>query len=143
MFGKKAAKIVTSVNHFDSLISAKTSVAGPIVFEGSLKICGSVTGNIRYGNEKASTTVLVEDGAEVVGNIEADTIIISGKVNGNIEGKSVYLTATAKIQGKSTIRYHVLQIDAGAQAAGTFIQISQIEEVKAAPAAQLNKALAT
>lgn len=138
MFGKKEPKIVTSINHFDSLISAETSVDGPIVFKGSLKICGTVNGNILA--LRGSTTVLIEKGANVSGCISADVVIVSGEVNGNIEGTSVYLTETANVNGSATIKYKVIQIDPGAKVAGTFVQLGTEEQ--ATQVAQLEHGLA-
>jgi cytoskeletal protein CcmA (bactofilin family) len=137
----KEAKIVTSIAHFDSLIAPKMTASGPLVFEGSLKVCGGVQGAITARIENSSdNTVLVEKGANVVGNILADVVIVSGSVEGNIEGTSVYLTESAVIKGNATIKYKVIQIDPGAKVAGTFIQIGAEQ---AAPAAQLNEVAAT
>ena len=57
---------------------------GRIGFEGTLRIDGSVYGEIFCEND-AFSTVVVTQGAEVEADIVADIVVVSGKVWGNVK----------------------------------------------------------
>jgi cytoskeletal protein CcmA (bactofilin family) len=124
MFGFGKPKVITSVNHFDSLIAPSMTIAGPVGFDGTLKIAGRVEGNITGADGgKSKTTVMVEKGGCVTGDIVADTVIIHGEVCGNISANSVCLASTAKLPSNAQIiTYNVLQIDPGAMIRDTKIK---------------------
>lgn len=139
MFNSKP-KIVKSINHFDSLISADTTCNGGLLFTGSLKITGTVLGGVigRTGDfNKKANTVSVDVNGMVVGDILADNVIVEGTVEGNIVAKSVALGPTAKIKGKFEIHYDLLQIEPGAEVVGVLVQNKpkQKAELAAVPVA--------
>jgi len=123
IFDKKV-KLVSTINHFDSLIATKTSVFGPIDFSGSLKISGSVIGDItgKDIDKNSPTTVDIEFPGGVTGNIEADNVIISGTVNGNISAKSVCISGNAELSEGCTITYDILKIEPGATVHGHLVK---------------------
>ena len=73
-------------------------VEGKLTFEGSVKIDGQVEGQIQ-----AQHAVVVGENAVINAQIGADTIIIKGKVIGDITArKQVELRAPAKLTGNIT-----------------------------------------
>ena len=80
---------------------------GSLTFEGTTRIGGKFTGEI-FTND----TLVVDAGAEVEAQIEADTVVISGTVVGNIFAKNrVIMHAPAVFNGSVTSPS--LKIDAG------------------------------
>jgi cytoskeletal protein CcmA (bactofilin family) len=70
-------------------------VEGKLSFEGSVRIDGQIEGEIN-----AQDTVVIGDSAEVNAQIRAGTVIVEGKVNGDIAArKRVELRAPARLVG--------------------------------------------
>lgn len=121
MFGfgeDKPAKIKTSINGIDSIISKDTVVNGPMTIKGSLKVEGEVNGAIFGGNAdpKLETSVLVESTGKIQGSVICKNVIINGIVEGHINAVSVHLGSNARVTGN--INYQVLQIEPGAVVVG-------------------------
>ena len=73
-------------------------VEGKLTFEGSVRIDGQVEGEIN-----AQDTVIIGEGAEVTAQIHANTVVIQGRVNGDITArKRVELKAPATLAGNIT-----------------------------------------
>lgn len=73
-------------------------VEGKLTFEGNVKIDGQVEGEIH-----AQRSVVIGDGAVITAQISAETIIVKGKVTGDITArKQVELRAPAKLVGNIT-----------------------------------------
>jgi cytoskeletal protein CcmA (bactofilin family) len=73
-------------------------VEGRLAFEGSVKIDGYVEGDIQ-----AQQTVIVGEGAVINAQISAETVVVKGKVTGDITArKLVELRAPAKLTGNIT-----------------------------------------
>ena len=73
-------------------------VEGKLTFEGSVKIDGTVDGEIA-----AQDAVIIGDGAVINAQIQAEAIIIKGKVTGDIVArKRVELCAPGKLVGNIT-----------------------------------------
>ena len=62
-----------------ALLDHGASFEGRLTFEGTVRIGGSFKGEI-FTND----TLVINPGAKVEAQIEADTVIISGQVKGNI-----------------------------------------------------------
>jgi len=73
-------------------------IEGKLTFEGSVKIDGHVEGQIQ-----AQSTVIIGENAVINAQIGADTIIIKGKVTGDVTArKQVELRGPAKLTGNIT-----------------------------------------
>ena len=73
-------------------------VEGKLTFEGSVKIDGCVEGEI-----EAQQAVIIGEGAAIDARINAETVIVKGKVNGDITArKQVELRAPGKLVGNIT-----------------------------------------
>jgi cytoskeletal protein CcmA (bactofilin family) len=80
-------------------------VEGKLTFEGSVRIDGQVDGEVQ-----AQETVIVGESAVVSAQIVANTIIIKGKVSGDITArKRVELKAPAKLLGNIVTPSLVIQ----------------------------------
>lgn len=79
----------------ESLISSDLTIEGKIEGAGHVRIAGRFKGDIQVqGN------VTIEQGANVTGEVKADTVIIGGELNGNIDaGSRVELLATGILNG--------------------------------------------
>jgi cytoskeletal protein CcmA (bactofilin family) len=70
-------------------------IEGKLTFEGSVRIDGQVEGEI-----SAQDSVIIGEGAEVTGQIVANTIVLQGRVTGDLTArKRVELKAPASLAG--------------------------------------------
>jgi cytoskeletal protein CcmA (bactofilin family) len=74
-------------------IGSGTSIVGNIVCDGPAQFYGHIEGEVR-GSE-----LLIGDGAEVVGNVIAQEVVIRGRVKGTIRAVRVKLQATGTVEG--------------------------------------------
>jgi len=94
--------IVTFLGH-DSIIE------GTIEFKGVIRIDGEVTGKIQSDDG----TIIVGEKAVIHGDIIAGSVIIIGKVNGNIDAKNgVEINSPGRVMGD--IQAALISIDPGA-----------------------------
>ncbi len=80
---------------------------GTLTFEGTVRIDGSVAGEIR-----SSGTIILGEHAAIEGDVSAGTIIIGGQITGNVmaTGK-VHLLPTAVLRGD--VMAPLVQMDEG------------------------------
>ena len=72
-----------------------TEFKGVLSFEGTIRVDGKVDGEII-----SKDTLIASDGAFLQGEIAVGTLILSGKIVGNINaGQKVHLLAPAIVQG--------------------------------------------
>lgn len=89
-----------------SILSADVRVTGNLNSQGEIQIDGTIEGDIR------AKILLVGQGAEVKGEIVAETVQIHGIVHGQIKAKVVVLAKTARVTGD--ILHEDLSIEKGA-----------------------------
>jgi len=100
-----ASKFVETMN--ESIIAEGVKLEGKLIFQGSLKLAGSFDGDIFTADK-----LIIMETAQVKANIEADTIIIAGKVEGNIQARSkIEIRAAGYFKG--TILTPILSIEEG------------------------------
>ena len=86
-----------------------TEFKGVLSFEGTIRVDGKIEGEV-----VSKDTLIAGDGAFLKGEISVGALIISGKVEGNINaGQKVHLLAPASIQGN--IRTPKLIIEEGVE----------------------------
>lgn len=96
-----------SAGQVTALLDKGTIFEGKLTFEGTVRIGGRFEGEI-FTND----TLVINPGAEVKAQIEADTVIISGHVIGHIYArKKVVMHAPAIFQG--TVTSPSLRIEEG------------------------------
>ena len=76
MFHKNTEKL-------ESLIGASSSVKGEITTKGTLRVDGSVDGNI------SADWVVIGEKAGIRGDITARGIIVGGRIDGNLKAKEI------------------------------------------------------
>jgi cytoskeletal protein CcmA (bactofilin family) len=89
-----------------SIISADVRIVGDVQSQGEVQVDGTIDGDIR------TQTLLVGEGAQITGEIVADTVIIRGSVTGQVKARSVELAKTARLIGD--ILHEDLAIETGA-----------------------------
>ena len=95
-----------------SIIASDVRIRGNIETVGDIQLDGIVEGDVMCGS-----LTMGEHGA-VAGTISADTLIIRGKVEGEIRGKTVRLEKSCKVIGN--VWHQTLSIEAGAYIKGKF-----------------------
>lgn len=90
-----------------ALLDQGSSFEGQLTFEGTVRIGGRFKGEIF-----TKDTLVIDPGAEVEAQIEADTVIISGIVKGNVFARRrVIMHPPATLKG--TVTTPSLRIDEG------------------------------
>lgn len=69
----------STAQHVTALIDQGASFEGQLTFEGTVRIAGKFKGEIF-----TKDTLVIDAGAEVEAQVEADVVIISGHLKGNI-----------------------------------------------------------
>lgn len=110
MFGKKNPPPIKS------LIAQGTCIEGNIKFTDGLRVDGEIIGNIQANPGSASILVLSET-AVVTGQIQADHVIINGRVLGPVHASDLLeLQPKARIEGD--VAYKALEMHQGATISG-------------------------
>ena len=93
--------------HVTAILDKGTHFEGKLSFEGTVQIGGGFNGEIF-----TKDTIIINEGAVVAAQIEADTIVISGRVEGNIFARRrVIMHPPATFRG--TVTSPSLRIDEG------------------------------
>ena len=97
--------VVSGEAHAQTLLGKGSRVEGKLTFEGSVQVDGQVDGEIQ-----AQDTVTIGESAVVSAQVVANTIIIKGKVSGDVTArKRVELRAPAKLLGNIATPSLVIQ----------------------------------
>lgn len=100
---------------------------GKLVFEGTVHVNGSFTGEIR-----SNDTLVVGEGGRVQGDVFVGTLIVSGEVHGHVRARHIVeMHAPARVKG--SVHTPTLIIDRGVVFEGT----TKMESLEAPPAASL------
>lgn len=100
MFGKKEAAVV----RINSILGPGSELQGSFMVQGSARVDGIVNGDV-----KVTGTLIVGSTGMIIGNVEAESIIIGGEVQGNVFAPLMAeLTEKAKVTGDVTTKDIVL-----------------------------------
>jgi cytoskeletal protein CcmA (bactofilin family) len=78
-----------------SVVGRGTRVRGRIQGEGYLRVEGAIEGDVSVSGE-----LLIDEGAEVQGNVDAAVVTISGAITGDVSSRGgVVVRASAKVAG--------------------------------------------
>jgi cytoskeletal protein CcmA (bactofilin family) len=94
-----------------SSISSGLTIVGKIIGRGALTIFGHVEGELR------ASTVVIAEGAQMVGDVVAEELTINGHVEGTIHANRVRLGDTGVVEGE--IFNGTLAIEQNARFEGT------------------------
>jgi cytoskeletal protein CcmA (bactofilin family) len=103
----------------DTLIGKTASVQGDVEFSGGLHIDGRITGSVR-ATAGAPAALSVSEHGVIDGSVEAPSVVLNGRVNGDITGSQrVILGAKARVQGN--VHYSVIEMALGAEISGRLV----------------------
>jgi cytoskeletal protein CcmA (bactofilin family) len=106
----------------NTLLGRGSEFEGKLMFEGTVRIDGKLSGEVL-----SNDILVIGEGAEVHAEIDVGTVIVEGRVEGNIRAKtSVELHAPAHVRGNITTPS--LFIDKGVVFHGSCNMESQIGE---------------
>ena len=91
-------------------LSSGLSIVGKIIGRGALTIFGHVEG------ELGASTVVIAEGAEMVGDIVAEELTVNGHVKGGINANRVRLNGTGVVEGD--ISHQILAMEESARFEG-------------------------
>jgi cytoskeletal protein CcmA (bactofilin family) len=93
-----AAATAVETNDLDtngSVLGRGTRVRGRIQGDGDLRVEGAIEGDVRVTGE-----LLIDEGADVQGNIEAAVVTIGGALTGDVTSRGgVVVRSSAKVSG--------------------------------------------
>jgi cytoskeletal protein CcmA (bactofilin family) len=108
-----------------SSISRGMTVVGKIFGETPVQLFGRIEGELR------ALTVLINEGAQVEGDVVAEELTISGQVKGTIHANRVKLNSTAVVEGD--IFHRSLSIEENARFEGSSKRENNAVDVPGAP----------
>ena len=128
-----------NTSHETSLIARGTVVRGDLRFSGALHLDGRIEGTVLGEGDDAMFT-LSEHG-QVHGEIHVPQAVINGHVTGDVVvSVRLELAPQARIDGD--LRYHTLEMAAGAQVNGRISrQLGEAQRELPAPDAELDEAM--
>jgi cytoskeletal protein CcmA (bactofilin family) len=87
-------------------------IRGRIAGDGDLRVEGAISGDVALKGD-----LIVTDGAEVVADVEARSVVVEGAIEGDISAtSSVAIRASARVSG--AIRGSSISIEEGANVSG-------------------------
>jgi cytoskeletal protein CcmA (bactofilin family) len=118
----------TAPNSAKNVLTSDVEIKGNLRFSGELTFEGKLEGEIT-----SEGTLHLGDSAVVNGNITAGTVIVRGKITGNVSAKDkIELKAKTELFGD--VRSSKLVIEEGV----TFVGKTEVNPNKVAPALQTN-----
>ena len=108
-------------NELNGLLGKGSTFEGKLVFEGTVHLNGTFTGEIH-----SSDTLIIGEGAKVNGLVVAGTVIINGDVTGEIRASQVI-----EMHAPSRVRANVMSPQLVVERGVLFEGASRMEPVKA------------
>src|SRR5262245_39301903 len=112
-------------NQPKNVLNSEVEIKGNLKFSGELSFDGKVDGEIQTDG-----TLHLGDSAVINGNISAQTVVVRGKINGNIVAKDK-IEIKAKTELFGDIRASKLAVEEGV----TFVGKTEVNPNKVAPSA--------
>ncbi|GAB0110432.1 bactofilin family protein [Pseudoalteromonas distincta] len=125
MFSKKKQKADNSslkkVTSTPSIISEDVRMTGTLISQGEVQLDGRIDGDIKAAHLVIGSTGIVE------GVVEAESVIVKGKIIGTLNAGEVRIQDSAHVHGD--VFHDTLSIDAGAIIEGSLKQRFEKEDV--------------
>ncbi len=100
-----------------TLISRATEIVGDLKFSGALEVEGNIKGNI-IANPDAPAEIRIRESGYVQGEIRVPTVIINGKVEGDVySSEHIELAAKARVIGN--VYYNLIEMVMGSEVNGS------------------------
>ncbi|ODS24673.1 cell shape-determining protein CcmA [Candidatus Endobugula sertula] len=136
MFSKKNKKTAFAAGG-TTLISKNTEIIGDVHFSGTLMIEGHVKGNVYAVDSEGAQARVLESGC-VEGEIRVPTLVINGKVTGDVfSSKHVELASKTSISGN--VHYVLIEMVKGAQVNGKLVYTDGSTVVSSKPPKNIDK----
>lgn len=95
MFNPKKKSMPINSDRIDTLVGKNTGIEGALTAEGTVRIDGKIKGDVIL-----SGNLIVGDEGSIKGNVKADSISLSGVIEGNVNAvNQLHLTTSAKLIG--------------------------------------------
>jgi cytoskeletal protein CcmA (bactofilin family) len=112
-----------------NIVSEGTRIEGQVVFDQVSRVYGILVGEVRA---KEGSTLILSESSIVEGNIEADTLVIDGYVQGDVVAKTrVVISKTGRVVGN--IKAPSLVLEFGAYFEGRCAMQSQAATLNPTP----------
>jgi cytoskeletal protein CcmA (bactofilin family) len=107
------ARASSSTSHGGTAILGKGAhIRGRIAGDGDLRVEGAISGDVAVKGQ-----LIVSDGAEVVADVQAGSVVVEGAIEGDISAtEAVAIRASARVSG--AIRGSSISIEEGANVSG-------------------------
>lgn len=92
--GTKSVKGFLNSSRMETMIGSDTILYGNLTSNETIRIDGKVEGNVTNASQ-----VIVGEGGEIMGDINASAVVVGGQVTGNIVSHSLEILSEAKIHG--------------------------------------------
>ena len=141
MFEKFSQKSMSaSSEKFDTIIGRTTTIQGTLILRDSVRIDGTVLGNIETV-AGSKITVAVGPTGEIKGDITAHRVMVAGKVAGHIHAaERVEFQKDSVVQGD--VSYGSISVEHGANLSGLIIQNQAHDESASGAQAAIQSAQA-
>ncbi|MCY0965076.1 bactofilin family protein [Parathalassolituus penaei] len=135
MFSAKDSKDKSGNTHYDTLISARTEIAGDVHFSGGLHVDGVIRGNL-IAEPGSGAVVRVSDKGRIEGEIRSPNVIINGPVLGDVHAyEYIELAKSAQVTGD--VYYNLMEMVLGAAVNGQLHHQSKEAQAHAKPALEV------
>lgn len=95
MFNSNKKTTPINLDRIDTLIGKNTGIEGALTAEGTVRIDGKIKGDVIL-----SGNLIVGNEGSVKGNVKADSISLSGVIEGNVTvANQLHLTPTSRLIG--------------------------------------------
>ena len=126
-------KPISSTTDFGTVVGKQANLTGDLKVEGSIKILGSVDGKV-----ECTGHALVCNGANIKGELKADSVTVEGQVKANVSAKKVELKPKAKLEGD--LRANRLDVAEGSEFIGQcHVGSNALEPTRQASPTQIGK----
>jgi cytoskeletal protein CcmA (bactofilin family) len=112
MFSPSTTQAANRQGAAPSIVSSDVAITGILQSEGDIQIDGRVDGNVRCAR------LVVGESGVIIGEVEADTVTVRGRVEGSIRARALTLAATARVEGD--VLHRELEVESGAFIQGHF-----------------------
>ncbi|MFA5684320.1 MAG: polymer-forming cytoskeletal protein [Lysobacteraceae bacterium] len=135
MFGGDKNKPARPAAGVETLIGARVTLRGDLVFSGGLYVEGAIHGAVLAEEGAGDAVLTLAERGNIQGEVRAPHVIVNGQLSGDVyAGDRIELGPTARIQGN--IYYKVIEMAAGAMVTGRMIHgdaPKQLPKPEAAP----------
>ena len=119
MFKSSPSSSVPSTE--DAVIGKNIKLTGSIDSPDAVILHGQVTGDI------ICKTLEIGTDGKLVGNVTAETVIVSGNLKGDVSTTRLKLESSAFVNGEMT--YQIIEVEEGAQLEGSFVQQQEVKKL--------------